>query len=91
LTFEYGPDRADFWDDYVDRVGWGIPGGEDSYQEFLNDAPELSRLFDIWSDPNEDDARQHEAYGDFWQILAEYGLDLDSFDWVSFREEYSGG
>lgn len=87
MTFEYGPDREEFWNDYVERVGWGI-GSENEYDRFLNDEQRLGDLFDIWSDPNADDAEQDRAYGEFWELLAEYGLDRDSFDWHSFREQY---
>lgn len=87
MTFEYPPDRADFWNDYVENVGWGI-GSDTEYDQFLNDAPHLGDLFDIWSDPNADDAEQARAYGEFWEILAEYGLYERSFDWETFREEY---
>ena len=88
MTFEYGPDRADFWDDYRERVGWGVDS-QDTYQRFLDMEQTLSGLFDIWADPNEDDAEQSAAYGDFWTLMEEeFGLEKDSFDWHTFREQY---
>jgi hypothetical protein len=88
LTFEYIGDREAFWNDYVERVGWGVRS-EDVYQNFIDYAEEyLGELFDTWSNPNEDDVRQHDAYVEFWAILAGYGLDQESFDWHTFKEQY---
>lgn len=88
MTFEYPPDREEFWNDYVENAGWGVPS-EDIYDRFLNDRDRLFELFDVWADPNADDAEQAQKYGEFWAILEEYGLDLDSFDWQTFREQYA--
>lgn len=71
----------------MERVGWGLDS-EAEYDRFLNDEARLGNLFDIWSDPNADDAEQDRAYGEFWELLEAYGLDRDSFDWHSFREKY---
>lgn len=87
LTFEYGPDRTEFWNDYVENVGFGISSA-DEYDRFLNDQQHLGNLFDTWANPYADDDAQARAYGEFWEILEEYGLDLDSFDWQTFRELY---
>jgi len=87
LTFSYGPDRAAFWDDYVDRVGWGVDS-EYQYERFLEQQDYLGGLFNIWSDPNAPDWAQSVTYQEFWAALAEFGLDSDSFDWHTFREKY---
>lgn len=87
MSFEYPPDRQEFWNDYVERVGWGIDS-EFAYQNFLAEQNSIGKLFDLWADPNQDNWVQSAAYGAFWAELAAWGLEQDSFDWHAFRELY---
>lgn len=51
--------------------------------------PRLAALFDIWSDPSEDDGMQRDAYDEFMDILADYGMThADLFNWADFAEVY---
>jgi hypothetical protein len=87
LTFEYQGDRKEFWLDYVERAGWGVES-ESAYENFLQHERYLGNLFNIWANPNEDDWAQSIAYREFWDELARWGLDKDSFDWHAFKQKY---
>ena len=51
--------------------------------------PELAAYYDVWSDPNEDDGLQRDAYDAFMDILADYGMThADLFNWADFAEVY---
>jgi len=49
----------------------------------------LAGLFDVWSDPVVDDGMQRDAYDEFMDILADFGMThADLFNWADFAEVY---
>lgn len=58
-------------------------------RRFDREEARLAALFDIWSDPSEDDGMQRDAYEEFMDTLADFGMThADLFNWADFAEVY---
>lgn len=81
------PDYQRVWRQLQDNLDDVL--SDTGVRRFDRQEAHLAALFDIWSDPSEDDGMQRDAYDDFMDILADYGMThADLFNWADFAEIY---
>jgi hypothetical protein len=81
------PQYRAVWDNLQDELDDKLSAT--GVRNFNRVQPKLQALYDIWSDPSEDDGIQSDAYSEFFDELADFGFSIADFDWSDFAEVYN--
>lgn len=76
----------DVWDKVYDDFDRSLPST--AITEFNDRESRFRALFDVWSDPGENDDLQIAAYEEFWDDMADFGYSVADFDWADFKQKY---